>query len=207
MERTLARESNEFRRTHATVKRWLLLLREARYRLGLALLEVQDRKLWKEGGFRSFHAYLDSLRGPTRRTLQNYMALAYSVDESIAKHTDAERIEYALVLLPKEKDGSQVITLRRIRALKLEVERDGERRTVKFDDATTDELRDAAQAVEKPKEPLPRDVLQLLEATSTRLGTGAGSLGDARLRRRGKRLVLNVEIPIERVQEFLRRLR
>lgn len=196
----------QFATTDAKVRGWLLKYREARYRIGLGLLDIQDGRLWKDGNHATFYAYLDALMGPSRRTLQRYMALAYQVDGLVAKAFDAERIEAALVLLPNRK-GTTIISLKAIRALKVEVERNGALVKVPFRLATTDELKDAVTRRGQPALPRDKDVERLRAATVKLLGEGPGAIGDVGIRRRGKRTVLVVEIPIERGEEFLRRFR
>lgn len=178
----------------------------ARYRIGATLLAMRESRLYREAGFRSFNAYLESLRGSSRRTLYRYMELAGKVSADVAFTLDTERLEAGLLLLPARE--ATPVTVRTLRAIQVPVVRNDRARRVRFAEATTEELLAAVRAQELASRPaLPAEAATLQARLQKRLDVGPGGLGDVGLRRRGKRLVLVVEVPLERGEELLARLR
>lgn len=178
----------------------------ARYRIGASLVAVRDFKLYQEAGFDGFGAFLDSLQGASSRTLYRYMELARKVSVEVALAFETERLEAGLLLLPAKE--ATPVTVGSLKAIQVTVERDGRLRRVRFDDATTDELVAAVRAQELARRPaLPPEATSVQARLQQRLDVGPGGLGDVGLRRRGKRLVLVVEVPLERGEELISRLR
>lgn len=107
------------------------------------------------------------------------MTLAYRVDLKVALAIDADAPSARGARLPADPEGTTVVGLTAVRALQVEVVRTGKPATVPFEKA----------------------------ATAKALGLGPGALGDVGVRRRGKRTVLVIEVPVERGSGFLKRLR
>lgn len=180
--------------------------RESRYRIGAMLVVMRDLELYRDGGYSRFNDYLASLKTTSLRSCQRYMELARKVSLEVALAFDPERLEAGLRLLPAKE--ATVITVKSLTAIKVPVERNGRVRTVSFNDATTDELIAAVVDLEKAARPaLTAEVTGLKDRVAKRLGSGAGAIGDVGLRRRGKKLVLVIEVPVERGDELLSRLR
>lgn len=181
-------------------------VRESRYRIGAMLVMMRDLELYREGGFSRFNDYVDSLKTTSLRSCQRYMELARKVSLEVAMNFDPERLEAGLRLLPARE--ATAITVKSLSAIKVPVERKGRLRTVSFNQATTDELIAAVRDLELASRPaLTAEVTGLKDRLAKRLAAGPGALGDVGLRRRGKKLVLVVEVPVERGEELLARLR
>lgn len=206
MTRALLRRGTppRFDSLHAHLQTWMRKGREARYHIGATLLTIRDGKLYEKAGFTTFHDYLDSLKSSSRRTLQRYMALALKVDLTLALEIEPDRLELAVKLLDGSKKPA-IVDAETIRALKIKAQRNGRVVKVRFDDATTEELEAAVAELERARLPqLPAEVTRLLETVSKLLGQGPGALGDVRVRRRGKRTLLVLEVPSERGGELVK---
>jgi hypothetical protein len=197
-----------FEESSAALGGWLATYRESAYRIGDTLLSIQDLKLYEKGGFKSFSEYLDSLQGPSRRTLFRYMAYAYKVSAQIGAHHDPERIDLALRLLPQAARRLTVLNEKTLRAIEVPAVRRGKATTVLFAKATTEELeRAVAELEERDGLVLPPAMERHEHELKRKFGAGPGALGDVRVvRRRGKHVFV-LEVPAERAAELLRKLR
>lgn len=185
-----------------------LTMRLARYRIGRILAVVRDLKLYKESGHRSFAAWLESLKGATSRTLYKYIALAESIPGDVAEAYDPERIEYALALIAPEKGDSAAITLQTFKRLMVQVLRDGEYVEVKFEKTLTEELLRAAaeQRASLTPEPSP-EVRAAQGKVQARLGNGSTMIGEVEVRKRRGQEGIQIFVPLDRVDDYLKKLK
>lgn len=199
--RAAAEVVTAFDKAHQEVSELRLEIRKKAYALGLKLIEIREQRLWAQAGFRGFTAYLGSLRGASKRTLYRCIARALSVPLAIAEAHDAEKIDAALALL--DARGVTTLSLKAFNGLRVEGVRDGKTKKISFADATPEELLAGIAAVRRESlPPVPTETRKRLERLRKRLGSGPGALCDVVVRRRGKRTVVQLEIPEERLAEF-----
>lgn len=198
-----AKAAGRFARLHARVGKLRIAKRVTAYRLGVALSVIKRDQLYKAGGFRSFDAYLVTIPGVSARTLYRYVSLADSVPSEVASKYDAPLIEQGLRLLKPGRGGAVVVSLAALEKIRVPAVRDGRTVTVGFANATPEEL--AAEADRVARAALPAattEETEQVERVRRRLSAGPGALADVSTRRRGKRRVLVIEVPLDRLDEF-----
>lgn len=177
------------------------------WRLGERLCTIRDLELFREGGFRSFTAYLGSLKGASRSTYFRCIERYESVDRTLAEHLDPERIDLAARLLPAPKGREPAITKKALDKLEVTVERDGRRVKVKFADATTDELEAAAKSRSKDRSVPSEALVAGANRLERRFGTGNAKIADVKPVRLGKRHALSILVDEDHLERFEQLLR
>lgn len=171
------------------------------YKLGERLCTIRDLQLFKEGGFRTFDDYLEALKGASVRTYYRCIARYSAVTAELARQVDPERIDLAAKLLPHGKGKEPTINDRSLAALQVAVEREGRRVSVKFAEATTTELREAAR--KRGARPAPSEVVRHGLVRLGRLfGTGVGAVAGVRYGRQGKATGVTIFVPEDRLAAF-----
>jgi hypothetical protein len=173
------------------------------YRLGERLCTIRDLELFREGGFDSFKSYLLALKGASIATYYRCIARYSAVSGELAKRIDPERLDIAARLLPHKKGEEPNISEKSLAALEVPVKRDGKTTKVKFFEATTDELAEAAKRKAASGRASPSEgVRASLARLEKRFDNGSGAVAGVRFARQGNRHGVAIFVPEDRLAAF-----